>query len=49
MFQHGDVPRGTRLRYSCMSIGVYQQQTGKHLNVRVHLTKPYDYTLKVKI
>lgn len=32
-----------------MSKGVYQNQTGKHLKVRVHLTRPYDYTLKAQI
>lgn len=40
---------GTTLLYSCMSLGVYQHQTGKHLNGRVHLHKPCHYTLKTKI
>lgn len=48
-FRHREALRGTRLCYSCIRIGVYQHQTGKHLNVRVHLTKPYDYTLKDEI
>lgn len=30
-------------------VGVYQRKTGKHLNVRVHLTKPYDYILTAEI
>lgn len=48
VFQRRDALRGTRLRYSCMSIGVYQHQTGKHLNVRVHLTKPMIIHLRLQ-